>query len=194
MLFALDRLNSMERKYSGLLDLLEQQPDIANCYFVMHRRSVDNNDMALLISLRAWRKDKVIYNFAEGIAEEVTAHTEKPDHEIPITFMNKLPFSCIATSVVPFSLLDKRTNRAIIRYTGNAFIWMEEGQLLSAWETDSNSFDWMVLDLDKMATMSDYFDGLILTSLEIKDIKETEVKRILRALHIERFSDMTEFS
>ena len=164
MIFALDYLNQMERKYPGVLDSIASQPDVASCFLAMAQLGVNRDDYNLMISLRAWQVDKVIYCFEREIAVEVMNQTESPNYEIPISLMKCLPYPCFAVQTVPFDLLDPQNDNEVGAYTGNAFIWLAEGQLISTWETRDGQFDWTVLDLDSILTFDDCFDTLITTA------------------------------
>ena len=134
MIFALDYLNQMERKYPGVLDSIASQPDVASCFLAMAQLGVNRDDYNLMISLRAWQVDKVIYCFEREIAVEVMNQTESPNYEIPISLMKCLPYPCFAVQTVPFDLLDPQNDNEVGAYTGNVFIWLAEGQLISTWE------------------------------------------------------------
>lgn len=194
MLFALDYLNRMERKYPGVLDAIASQPDIAYDNFALAPFGVSFEDQRLMLSLSAWMTDKVVYSFEREIADEITAQTEKPDYKIPVTFMKCLPYPCIAIQNVPFSLLDRQSGLEITSYTGNAFIWLAEGKLFSTWEATNGQFEWAVLELDRISTFDDCFDALVISNLRSVGIKEDEVPMILRLLRVDRFSDLTELT
>lgn len=194
MLFALEYLNRMEKKYPGVLQSIDSQPDIASSYLAMAKLGVDRDDFNLMVSLRAWNTDKVMYSFERGIAAEVTTQTENPDYQIPVSFMKHLPYPCFAVHLAPFSLLDPRSQREIMAYTGNAFIWMAEGQLISTWEVRDSQFDWTVLDLDRLSTFDDCFDALIRRHLMMAGIEDEEIPLVLRLLRVDRFGDLTELT
>lgn len=194
MLFALEYLNRMEKKYPGVLQSIASQPDIASSYLAMAQLGVDRDDFNLMVSLRAWSADKVMYSFERGIAAEVTTQTENPDYQIPVSFMKHLPYPCFAVRLAPFSLLDPQSHREIVAYTGNAFIWIAEGQLISTWEVGDGQFDWTVLDLDRLSTFDDCFDALIRRHLMMAGIADEEIPLVLRLLRVDRFGDLTELT
>ena len=194
MIFALDYLNQMERKYPGVLDSIASQPDVASCFLAMAQLGVNRDDYNLMISLRAWQVDKVIYCFEREIAVEVMNQTESPNYEIPISLMKCLPYPCFAVQTVPFDLLDPQNDNEVGAYTGNAFIWIEEGQLISTWETRDGQFDWTVLDLDSIPTFDDCFDALIKSRLNVVGIREEEIPLILRLLRVNRFCELTDLN
>ena len=194
MLFALDYLKRMEEKYPGVIDSIASRPDIASSKFALAQHGVSFEDHRLLLSLRAWKTDKVIYCFEREIADAITVQTEKPDYEIPVTFMKCLPYPCIAVQNVPFTLLDRHSDHEINAYTGNAFIWLAEGRLFSTWEAKNGQFEWTSLDLDRVSTFDDCFDALVKSNLKDVGINENDIPIILRLLRVDRFSDLTELT
>lgn len=86
---------------------------------LMARKGVPEDQFNLMSSLAAWRKYKVMYNFEKMVATEVMEYTERPDKNIPLSYMTRLPYPCIAVHTCPIDIKDPNTDRIFLTTDGS---------------------------------------------------------------------------
>lgn len=189
MFFALDYLKRMEMKYPGVLTQVEKMKSTMDAYVFMAKKGVPEEQFNLMTSLAAWRKHKVMYNFEKMVAAEVMEYTERPDKKIPLSYMKRLPYPCIAVHTCPIDIKDPNTDRVIVTFSGNCFIWLErDGRLHSTWEIDDCIFEWCFLDVDETGNFNDWFDHSMEVLLHHNGVKAEEV---LPVFGVNRFQKLT---
>ena len=191
MIFALEYLNRMERTYPGVLAQMQRMKSTTDAYVLMARKGVPQEKFNLMTSLAEWRKYKAFYNFEKQIATEVMEFTERPDNKIPMSYMRRLPYPCIAVHTCPIEIKDHRSDRVLITFSGNAFIWIEDdGRLHSTWEIDDEVFEWTFLDVDEVSTFNDWFDHAMETLLQFNDISDGEIAEMKEIFGVKKFQEL----
>lgn len=189
MFFALDYLKRMEMKYPGVLAQVEKTQSTMDAYVLMARKGVPEEQFNLMSSLAAWKKYKVMYNFEKMVATEVMEYTERPDKNIPLSYMTRLPYPCIAVHTCPIDIKDPNTDHVLVTFSGNCFIWLEkDGRLHSTWEIDDCIFEWCFLDVDETGNFNDWFDHSMEVLLHHNGVEADEV---LPIFGVNRFQDLT---
>lgn len=197
MLFALDYLNQMEAKYPGVLDQITTEPDMAACIRAMKRLGVAFHDCSLLLALRTWRPKMATVTLDPGILELVMNLTLLPSQPIPIPVLKQLSSPCFAISTCPIELKDWANDQVVITYTGNAFIWIEDSKLFSAWEIEDSTiepFYLAILDLSKPTTLDECFDDYIKNELCAAGFDESDIPVIRKILGVNQFHNLTRVS
>ena len=190
MLFALDFLNRMERKYPGVLALMQRSKDAEK---VMAERGVSVSDFARMLALMRWRKDKVLYNFESDVAREIMEQTDDPDRSFPLSLMRQLPYPCIAAHTAPIAIMDPGSGRTLEEYTGNAFLWLEGDTLYTAWQFREDQYLNAELGLKDGMTVDDCFEAIIVGNLR-RYFSAGEVEEIKKVFGVKRLSDLTSLS
>ena len=83
MVFALEYYNKMKKKYPHVLDG-EWKND-----FDMAMQGVELDDIDIMHILQLWKKDKMLYNFADQTAFEILNQTTPPDYTISAAFLRQ---------------------------------------------------------------------------------------------------------
>ena len=84
MVFALEYYNKMKKKYPHVLDD-EWMSDLD-----MAMQGVELDDIDIMHILQLWKKDKMLYNFADQTAFEILNQTTPPDYTISPDFLRPL--------------------------------------------------------------------------------------------------------
>lgn len=184
MVFALEYYNKMKKKYPHVLDG-ERKND-----FDMAMQGVELDDIDIMHILQLWKKDKVLYNFADQTAFEILNQTAPPDYTISSDFI-RLPYPCIAVDLIPIELLNGDGMNTVGTYTGRAFIWMEGTRLFSSWETAKATFETFDFDLSTLSVMDDAYDIMVKEELAREKFDDPEL--ILKLLRVERYADINYF-
>ena len=182
--FPLAYMKTMERKYPRVLS------SASLSILDLSAAGVHADDANIMLSLYRWKADKVYYNFESQIAEDLILNTDSPDKTIPVSFL-KLPYPCIAVSLVGFDMLDPQSQRQINSFTGNAFIWEENGTIIFTWEMRHGGFTWGTLPKDKMLSINDAYEEMIKSQLSNEGYNDHAL--ILKLLRVNCFSDITSF-
>ena len=190
MLFALDFLNRMERKYPGVLAMMERSNTPEE---VMTKKGVSVSDYAGMLALMRWRKDKVLYNFETDVAREIMEQTDDPDRSFPLLLMRQLPYPCIAVHTAPIAIMDPASHRTLEEYTGNAFLWLEYDVLHTAWQYREDQYLNAELELKDGMTVDDCFENIVVGNLR-RYFSAGEVEEIKRIFNVGRLSDLTNLS
>lgn len=185
MVFALEYYNKMKKKYPHVLDD-EWMSDLD-----MAMQGVELDDIDIMHILQLWKKDKMLYNFADQTAFEILNQTTPPDYTISSDFL-RLPYPCVAVDLIPVDLLNGDGMNTVGSYTGKAFIWLEGTRLFSSWETSKATFETFDFDLSTLSIMDDAYD--IMVEEELARDKFNDPKLILRLLNVERFADINYFN
>lgn len=194
MIVALQCLNQMEMRYPGVLASLSRSRDNAgDVISAMVRKGVTTEDIPTMIALLYWRQYKVIYNFDATIAEEILEQTKRPDYLIPIQFLKKLPYPCIAVHTLPLEVTVPNPDQSVMEtYTGNAFIWMNGSLLNAAWEDADHHYILTSLELVEGNTIDDCLDYLIERNLS-DHFSEKTIMAINSNLAIDHFGEIQHY-
>lgn len=194
MLVPLQCLNQMEMKYPGVLaSLVKRRDNAGDAIMTMARKGVAPGDLSTMMALLYWRQYKVIYNFDATIAEEILEQTKWPDYLIPIQFLRKLPYPCIAVHTLPLEVMAPNADKqALETYTGNAFIWINGSLLNAAWEDAGHHYVLTSLELVEGRTIDDCLDYLIERNLSDR-FSEKKIQEIKSTLSIDHFGDIQHY-
>lgn len=184
MVFALEYYNKMKKKYPHVLDG-EWKNDLD-----MAMQGVELADIDIMHILQLWKKDKMLYNFADRTAFEILNQTAPLEYIISSDFL-RLPYPCIAVDLIPIELFNGDGMNTVGTYTGRAFIWMEGTRLFSSWETSEATFETFDFDLSTLSVMDDAYD--IMVKEELAREKYNDAELILKLLRVERFADINYF-
>lgn len=190
MMFPVDFLNRMEARYPGVLSTMQHSK---NPLMYMMQRNIPVSAFSGMIALMHWRNEKVIYNFEPRIAAEIMEQTDAPDRIFPLSCIRQLPYPCIAVKVSPVSIIDPATQNPLEYYTGNAFLWLEDDCLYSAWQAEEAGDHYLVskADISDNLALDDVFDSLMEENL--KQFSDQEISEIKQLLGIKRFNELRIF-
>ena len=190
MIFPLEHLQAMERKYPGVLDQTAIHP--YDWLVFWNSRGVDTIHHDGLRSLFYWEQFKVVYSFDESISNEILDSSRELDDDIPVSAMRHLPFPCIAIQTVPFSV---NISGLPFSFNGNGYIWFIDNSLFVTWQLlDSGirkfgdyQFTYASVELKDDLTFYDCFDQAVLDNLS-RTFKADEVDRIKQVYKGKPFS------
>lgn len=191
MLFALDFLNRMEQKYPGVLSEPDQLSKETKTFPL--KTVLSDDDICGMNALRHWKKDKVLYSFEDNVARAILKQTTDPDRSFPLFLMRQLPYPCIAVQTTPFDIKNLTSQNVIDQYTGNAFLWLDEDRLISAWQIKGDQYFMASMILKDGMTIDDCFENIIFENLR-EYFLTRQIEKIKNILNVERFSDITSFT
>ena len=179
MIFPLEHLQAMDRKYPGVL---EHTNDHTYDWLVFwNSKGVSPIHHDGLRSLFYWKHFKVVYSFNEAISHEILDSSRELDSDIPVSAMRHLPYPCIAIQTCPFTI------DQLFSFSGHGYIWYIDNRLYTTWEllhSDSDAHDnydfnytHAYVDLKDDLTIFDCFDQAVLGNLK-RDFKAEEVDKI----------------
>ena len=142
----------MEKKYPQIFDKLANMSTDERAFSLMLLNVPDENRIKIL-ALLAWRKNKIIFNFDDEVSNEITTMTHAPDKNLPSSELQHLPYPSFAVKTVPFSVLDPQTDKVKAAFTGNAFVWLDNGTLNTTWEKADGSLQSALIEFGNDKTI-----------------------------------------
>ena len=197
MVFALEHLQEMERRYPGVLSMMEKH-DIRS---VLYGKNIPDKHKLGMLALMHWRRDKVIYHLAPETAEAIIGETESTNYKIPVSVMRHLPYPCIAISLAPFSVVKIRSMQ-YESYTGEAYLWRDKDILCTAWrvapgdegiDEDEYSYVGSSVELIEGQSLTDCFDVSVEKRMSEK-FTSSEINKILQILGVPNFGNLSLFT
>lgn len=191
MIFPLEHLQAMERKYPGVIEQTINHP--YDWLVFWNSRGVDPIHRDGLRSLFYWKHFKVVYSFDDLICREI--HDSRGDlyTDIPVSAMRHLPYPCIAIKTSPFTIKDFDIS---FSFLGHGYIWYIDNRLYTTWELhhshskDEYNYTHAYVDLKDDLTLYDCFDQAVLEDLKI-NFKPEEVDTIIKIYGGKPFSKST---
>lgn len=194
MVFPLDLNKSMEKKYPGIFDELKDITGTDFQVYHMFKRSIPQDDIATILALAAWRKNKVIFHFDTDAAMTITTMTTPPEKSMPTSELRHLPYSSFALKTVGINVLDSKTDTAKDYFTGNAFVWIDGDTLNTAWEKGDGKFESAYIELEKSHTINDTFDDSVVLLLSDAGYSSEDIVLLKRLLDVSHFHELTEIT
>lgn len=191
MIFPLEHLQAMERKYPGVIEQTINHPYDWLAFW--NSKGVESQDHDGLRSLFYWKFYRAIYSFDDTISEEILNSCKELDNDIPVSAMRHLPYPSLAIQTIPFSV---NMDNDPISFYGHGYIWCIDNRLYTTWQLLNSStkdfgdynYTYAFAELKDGLTMDDCFDQAVLENLK-RDFKKGEVDRILEIYNGKTFSN-----